>query len=379
MENKKLSHEELTQKYSTWGDKLLQHTDVLHSMQYDKIIKPITIQLAPIEACDSDCPFCSVGARPIKSYMPFEVIKQTLIDFKQLGAKSVEITGGGNPLLYRDRKSGNKENINDIIKFASSLGYDIGIITNSHNFSRFLDPQVYDMINWIRLSLIQLDEKINPEDYNFNGFPYNKLAFSYIIYDGPTDEEGNNIPDALSRTNKVYTGTTPETIERIAKLVELHPGIKFVRLAGNCLIKGNNAKVKDRWKKVVEKVDELQKFFIKDIGYDDSPFNDGCYVGMIRPYVAPSPHGEGQYHVYTCTSHVLNTRTYDLNHSLCSVDKILPTWEILNKNYKEKGYPYEVNNNKGKEWCNSCKYCYYKFNNKLLHTVSHSMPDKNFP
>ena len=75
----------------------------------------------------------------------------------------------------------------------------------------------------------------------------------------------------------------------------------------------------------------------------------------------------------------MNTRTYDLNHSLCSVDKILPTWEILNKNYKEKGYPYEVNNNKGKEWCNSCKYCYYKFNNKLLHTVSHSMPDKNFP
>ena len=30
MENK---HKELTQKYSTWGDKLLQHTDVLHSIQ----------------------------------------------------------------------------------------------------------------------------------------------------------------------------------------------------------------------------------------------------------------------------------------------------------------------------------------------------------
>ena len=50
-QDKKLSHEELTQKYSTWGDKLLQHTDVLHSMQVNKVIKPITIQLAPIEAC----------------------------------------------------------------------------------------------------------------------------------------------------------------------------------------------------------------------------------------------------------------------------------------------------------------------------------------
>ena len=33
----KLSHEELTQSYSTWGDKLLQHTDVLNSIQNDRV------------------------------------------------------------------------------------------------------------------------------------------------------------------------------------------------------------------------------------------------------------------------------------------------------------------------------------------------------
>ena len=132
-------HEILTQKYSTWGDKLLQHTDVLYSMQNDRIIKPITIQLAPIEACDSDCPFCSVAARPIKSYLPFAKIQQVLNDFKDLGAKSVELTGGGNPLLYRDRDSG--ANINDVIEYANSLGYNIGIITNSHSFKRWLNPE----------------------------------------------------------------------------------------------------------------------------------------------------------------------------------------------------------------------------------------------
>ena len=51
----------------------------------------------------------------------------------------------------------------------------------------------------------------------------------------------------------------------------------------------------------------------------------------------------------------------------------------MNKSFKDKGYPYEVNGNKGKDWCSSCKFCYYKFNNKLLHTVAHEMPDKNFP
>ena len=46
--------------------------------------------------------------------------------------------------------------------------------------------------------------------------------------------------------------------------------------------------------------------------------------------------------------------------------------------FAEKGYPYEVKNNNGKNWCSSCKYCYYKFNNKLLYTVANEMPDKNF-
>jgi organic radical activating enzyme len=369
-------HKLLTQQYSTWGDKLLQHTDVLYSIQHNRIIKPITIQLAPIEACDSDCPFCSVAARPIKTYLPFAKIQKILKDFKDLGAKSVELTGGGNPLLYRDKET--KQNINDVIEYAHSLGYNIGIITNSHSFKRWLQPEHYDKIDWIRVSLIQLDEGKTPEDYDFNGFPYSKLAFSYIIYDGQKDETGNYVADELSRTNRVYNGTSVKTIESIAKLVKLHPEIKFVRLAGNCLIKGNNASTRDRWKDVIDKVDKLNKFFIKDIGYDDSPYNDGCYVGMIRPYIAPSPHGDS-YKVYACTSHVLEKRVYDEDWALCDVNDIKTSWEQMNKNFVEKGYPYQVKNNQGQNWCNSCKFCYYKFNNKLLYTVANEMPDKNFP
>src|SRR4051812_38133465 len=134
-------HEELTQSYSTWGDKLLQHTDVLYSIQNKKEFKPITIQLAPVEMCDSDCNFCSVAGRPLKSYLPFEQIKQILIDFKELGAKSLENSGGGNPLLYRDKEA--KKNINHIIEFAANLGYDIGIISNSHKL-KVLDPSLYE-------------------------------------------------------------------------------------------------------------------------------------------------------------------------------------------------------------------------------------------
>jgi hypothetical protein len=366
-------HIEKTQLYSTWGDKLLQHTDVLYDLQNNKKATPITIQLAPVETCDSDCPFCSVAGRPLKSKMPFEKIKKVLYDFKQLGAKSVEITGGGNPMLYRDEYEGKKVTINDVINYAYELGYDIGIITNTHNFSKLLDKEVYDKIKWLRVSLIKLDEGFEPEDYIFDGFPQNKLGFSYIIY-----ESTDGVPDVLSRTKKPYHGTTVDSIKKMAKLVSLHPDVKFVRIAGNCLIKGNNASVRDRWKDVIDEIDNLDKFFIKDIGYDDDPYRSGCYIGAIRPYIAPNPHG-ADYQVYICTSHVLNKRNYDLDYSLGSIDEIKDIWQRMSDNLKQEKPPYEVKNNCGKDWDQTCKYCYYKFNNKLLYTVINDMPDKNFP
>jgi len=369
------SHKKMTQKYSTWGDKLLQHTDVLNSIQNNKKFKPITIQLAPLEACNSDCPFCSVAARPIKNYMPFDKIKKVLLDFKELGAKSVEITGGGNPMLYKDRKT--KEDINDIIEFAHELQYDIGIITNSHKLIK-IKKENHAKINWIRISLIMLDEGVNPEDYNFNGFPYNKLGFSYIIYDGQKDVKRDYIKGNLSKSSRVYPGTSAQTIEKMARLIELHPKSKFVRIAGNCLIKGHNAEIRDKYFDIISSIDKHNKFFIKDIGYDDTAFDEGCYVGLIRPYIASHPHEKDNYQVYICTSHVLNKRNYDLEYSLGSIDDIKQIWGECNDNFRNGLMPYNIKcNTVG--WSNKCDHCFYKNNNKLLHSVSNDIPDKNFP
>ena len=369
-------HQILTQRYSTFGDKLLQHTDVLYEIQYARRLKPITIQLAPCEICESDCNFCSLAARPLKSYLPFFQIEKLLTDFRVLGAKSVEITGGGNPLLYRDRIE--KKTINDIIQCAGKMGYDVGLITNSHNLRPFLHPDVFDALTWVRISLIQLDEGREPEDYDFGDFPEHKLGFSYIIYEPITDAQGRMVADDLSRTGRIYSGTTEATIHRIARLLDLHPQVKFVRLAGNCLIKGNNAVVADRYRAVIDAVDHYGKCFLKDIGEADDPYDAGCYVGAIRPYIAPHPQG-GKYQVYICTSHVLNSRTYDLRYSLGSIDDVGAIWQRMNRSYQEHGYPYAIKDNQGTNWCDSCTFCYYRNNNRLLHTVATVMPDRNFP
>lgn len=367
-----MSYEEKTQKYSTWGDKYLQHTDVLHAIQYEDTFKPITIQLALCEICDSDCPFCSVAGRPLKSYIPWEQLKKMLVDFRNMGAKALEITGGGNPMLYRDRKA--NRNINDVIFFAAALGFDIGIITNTEKFERHLIPEVYHRINWIRVSLIKLDEGKQPEDYDFGSFPRDRIGLSYIIYDGT-----NGIPDELSRTNKPYVGTTDESIRKIARLIELNPEIKFCRIAGDALVDGAQVAAHEKFGDVIREVDRLDKFFIKDIWDNCVAFDEGCYVGLTRPYIAPHPDG-GDYQVYMCTSHVLENRTYDLEFSLGSIDEVVNIWDTCNKNYALYGYPYQVRNNKGENWASSCGTCLYFNNNRLLHTVAQPMnkDDRNF-
>lgn len=365
-----MNYEEKTQKFSTWGDKLLQHADVLYSIQADKKFKPITIQLAPTETCDSDCPFCSVANRPLKSSMSFESIKKLLQDFKVLGAKSLEITGGGNPLLYRDKNGG--ATINDIIKYAAMLDYSIGIITNSENLERHLDPNVYQYIDWLRVSMIKVDEGKNPEDYNFGSFPRNKLGLSYIIY------ETGGVVDSCSRTKKAYKGTTVESIEKIAKVIELNPEIKFCRIAGNALIEKHQIIAREKFGDIINSLNYFDKFFIKEIWDNDKPYDAGCYVGMIRPYIAPSPEG-GNYQVYVCTSHVLEDRTYKKEFSIGSIDNVISIWNRANEMYAQHGYPYEIRENKGKQWCTACSACFYYNNNKLLHTVAQEMQDKNFP
>jgi hypothetical protein len=357
-------NQRMSEIYTTWGHaKLLQHTDVLFSMQKERRFKPIQLQLCPTELCESDCPFCAVGYRPYKSSMPWEKLKSCILNFKKLGIKSLEITGGGNPLLYRSEG----KNINDIIAFAADLDLDIGLITNAHKLGS-IERSLYEKISWLRVSLIKLDEGMEPENYDFADFPQSKLGFSYIVYD---KSEG-------CRTKSKYEGTTEKTFESIARLLKMYPSVKFVRIAGNSLISGYNQQTKDKYLNLIQNLDS--KFFVKDIGEKDFPFDAGCYVGMIRPYVAPSPNGDGSYQVYICNSHVLfSNQTYDLDYSLCEVDDICSAYEKLNQNFEKNGFPYEVRGNKGANWASTCKLCFYNPNNELLHAVCTEIPDKNFP
>jgi len=332
----KTSYEDQTQRYSTFGDKLLQHLDVLSEIQIKGKWRPITVQLSPTAACSSDCVFCSVKYRNKGLSLPFGLIKKGLKDFRNLGAKSVEITGGGEPLLYK--------NIKELIDYAHKLGFDIGIISNTNDIGKFISKSHGRRLTWYRVSLHKLDEKFSPDDYNFEVIPKGKLGFSYIINEK----------------------TTPKTIEQIAQLVKKRPDVKFVRIAGDCLESANLLTIKDKWGPVVEKVSKSGKFFIKEIDKNYLPYPKFCGVGAIRPYCVEDGN------IYICTSHVLKSQRYNPRYVIGYLSDIKGMYRRINDHYRKTGRPYDIN-------ISECFHCFYHNNNKLLDTVISELPDKNFP
>ena len=328
---KNASYEDMTQQFSTFGDKLLQHADVLSSIQNDKIFKPITVQIAPTDLCDLKCEYCSVANRNTKLFIPFEVAKKGIQDFASLGAKSIEITGGGNPLLYPQ--------INELIAVAHECGLEIGVITNSFKPSKYLDQKSLDVIKWIRVSLSVLD--FNEEkEFDLSGIPAGKLGLSYII----------------------NRKTTERMIQRISEIAKIN-NVKFVRLAPDCL--GDySLQIKQDWDAIIAKYNINGKMFIKEIGDNYHAFAAGCYVGLVRPYWT----SEG---VYICSSHVLETRKYESEWKMCDVVDVLKFYAEANDRYAGGKAPYDIDIKK-------CFHCYYFNNNKLLHTVATELPDKNF-
>lgn len=329
-----MNYYEKTQAFSTWGDKLLQHADRLHEIQSERQFRPITLQLAPTEVCDSDCSFCSVQNRP-GGRIPWDVLEKGVRDFAALGIKAIELTGGGNPTLYRD----GKRTLNDVIALCSGLGLDIGVITNSEDLRRHLSQDSLEAVKWVRVSLAKLDEGCTPDDYSFDGVPDGKLGLSYIVH------------------NK----TTHGTFAAIQTIVQRNPAAKFVRIAADCLTE-ESLTIKDVWGKLIEGLDS--RFFIKEINDNFHAYPRGCWIGMIRPYWVSTG-------IYICTSHVLQKRTYLPAYKLCDPQDITETWAKMNARFKSGLTPYEID-------IPQCQHCYYHNPNKILATVINELPDKNF-
>jgi wyosine [tRNA(Phe)-imidazoG37] synthetase (radical SAM superfamily) len=182
---------------------------------------PVMIDLHPTLACQNRCYFCisenfHVGGidRPNFSRehtLEWSVLKNVIQEWREMGVKSIQLTGGGEPSLY--------------YKFPELLeeikDFRVGMITNGILVGKYVND-IYKSVDWIRISLdasnadmYKLIKKTNNFDKvidslkmltSVNGIDHLRIGVAYII--------------------------TPESIEGIteaAKLIEDIGGVDYLQ------------------------------------------------------------------------------------------------------------------------------------------------------
>lgn len=122
-------------------------------MQEKRQTYPIHVHLMWQNLCNQDCHFCSFRVTGWKNNqmfndhdaIPVAKTMEILDDCKEMGVKAIEITGGGEPLIYKYRDKGFERII--------ELGFDFALVTNGTAMTDDLAAMIGPKISWARISI----------------------------------------------------------------------------------------------------------------------------------------------------------------------------------------------------------------------------------
>jgi hypothetical protein len=252
----------LKSRYTSDGSKLFFHQEAMRNLRNGKG-QAVVSHIMLTDVCNHTCAFCSVQARAGDS-LAFDDVLAYLDILMKYGLKAVILSGGGNPILYKCKKTG--KNFNDIVDAIHVRELQIGLITNGMPLKRWASPassfagfdhvyrdswravrpETLDKLTWIRISMAGLDHEEN-EVYVPDIDPTKTtLGFSYIGHDlffEPADPHHGKVSTpgdvlTLDRTNIKPTwwfkDRVPVLTEQIRHYVERY-NPAYVRLLPNCL------------------------------------------------------------------------------------------------------------------------------------------------
>jgi MoaA/NifB/PqqE/SkfB family radical SAM enzyme len=264
--------------YTSSDVKMLQHLDRLKDMQEGKV-RPITLQIAPTDKCNLNCPFCSVKERAMKEWK-FSSLMSAIDTFHSMGIKAVEITGGGDPTMYPQ--------INELIEYCFMKGLKIGMITNGVALRKNVSQENLDRLTWLRISLNSLDQMYSIDIPTIKG----DLGFSYVYND-------------MSSRRKLLA---------MQAVKNMHKG-KFLRVVPNCL---STTEI-ENFKQMARSLQPIYKnmfFQVKDYSKPKR-----CMFGYLKPFL----NSDG--YVYHCSAIPLLNRKFDEHFRICHWSKAKKAWE----------------------------------------------------
>lgn len=221
-------------EYST--SKAVYHTDKIRALQQNKMIAPTHLQIDPEAFCNDSCEFCAYrkpdgynntmlkllnlkedekhgGFKPLgmineSSSMPLEMADKIPAMMKDAGVPAIEITGGGEPTLWRgfDRLL---DNLIDAKR-------EIGLVTNGSTLPDKRITRLARNCMWIRFSM----DSSNPETHKLIHRTSNEDFYRRV----------ENIKKIIQRKNKeLIVGisfiVTPNNIHDVEKSAYFYKSI----------------------------------------------------------------------------------------------------------------------------------------------------------
>lgn len=296
--------------------RLLKHANLIYAATHGRM-KPVTFHLAPTDKCNLECSWCSVRNRDMKE-LDWEDCFQIIDTYVSLDAKSMELTGGGDPLLY--------DHLEDVIDYAVSEGLAVGLITNGIALPRVnLDTS---KLRWMRISLSGLD---------FG------LIEKYLEID-PT-----SITTFLGCSYVYSKETTKERLEEVNRVAR-HLGAQYVRIVPNC-----NSLEDIEWvrKNAPKRLKRYPNFMLQIKDYKTPP---ACYWKYVKPFV----NSDG--FVYQCS-------TCSLFEGKFPEDWCVGTIEDIRPMYREPLVSFDTS---------KCPYCFFTDQNQLLSELLVDVKHKEF-
>lgn len=137
--------------YTTW--KFVHHWDKIEQLKEGKQINPISLKIILTNTCTRKCHFCfeKEKNKMFQETLNTDVALKLIEDAKEIGIKSIEFTGGGEPTDHPEFKK--------IFMRAKDLGFDLGLVTNGSNLSK-MDISILDNITWLRISINALSDNV---------------------------------------------------------------------------------------------------------------------------------------------------------------------------------------------------------------------------
>ena len=298
------------QEYTSTGTKLLHHPSVVSNIKRLRIGTPVSLQVAPTSRCNLNCSFCSNANREQHEDLPVEKLVTLLRELVPIGLKTVEWTGGGEPLLYK--------HLELAVFFTHELGLKQGLITNGTLLSK-MSKEILVKFQWIRVSMNCLDYRDAVElPDNIRG----TLGFSYVMNDD----------------------TTAEILTKLDEHVKRHKP-SYVRIVPNCQATHEEQEVNNQ--RLSAMVSSWGEPYFYQAKHFSKPKN--CYWGYLKPFLL---HNEW---VYPCSSVVLNEDSDKTFHSKYKWVKM----EELPRLY--------LSSMKGGDW--DCTHCVFRPQNDIIESL----------